>query len=204
VIAVDARIVVKRSTVSGTARLAIRPYPAELEQTIALKDGRRFLMTPIRPEDEPQLAEMVALSSPQDVRFRFLAPIKEFPHRMAARLSQIDYSREMAFIAREAPGGPGAAILGVTHILADPDGETAEYAVMVRSDLKGQGLGYAMMKALIAYGRKRGLKSIFGDVLYENKTMLQMADELGFERMAGDDASVVKVVIDLTRVPPDA
>jgi acetyltransferase len=204
VIAVDARIVVKRSTVSGTARLAIRPYPAELEKVITLKDGRQFTMTPIRPEDEPQLAEMVVLSSPQDVRFRFLAPIKEFPHRMAARLSQIDYSREMAFVARQAPGGPGTPILGVTHILADPDGETAEYAVMVRSDLKGQGLGYAMMQALIAYGHNRGLKTIFGDVLYENKTMLQMADELGFERMPGDDASVVKVAIDLTRPDPAA
>jgi acetyltransferase len=144
---------------------------------------------------------MVTRSSPEDVRFRFLGPLKEFPHRMAGRLSQIDYSREMAFVAREAPGGAGTPILGVARLLADPDNEDAEFAIMVRSDLKGRGLGYALMTVLLAYARRKGLKVVHGDVLYENRTMLQMADELGFVRTAGPDATVVSVAIDLTKPP---
>jgi acetyltransferase len=180
VLALDARIVVRPADM-GHRRLAIQPYPAELEHEIEIDGGRRLLVRPIRPEDEPQLIEMVAQSSPQDVRLRFLGPLKEFPHLMAARLSQIDYDREMALIAVDSATKPGE-ILGVSRIVADPENERAEFAVMVRSDMKGRGLGFQLMKDILATARKRGTKIVHGDVLAENKTMLQMASELGFTR----------------------
>ena len=180
VLALDARIVVM-PLATARRRLAIQPYPVEFEHEVEIDGGRRLLVRPIRPEDEPQLIEMVAQSSPQDVRLRFLGPLKEFPHLMAARLSQIDYDREMALIAVEPATKPGR-ILGVSRIVADPENERAEFAVMVRSDMKGRGLGFQLMKDILACARKRGTKIVHGDVLVENKTMLQMASELGFVR----------------------
>ena len=100
---------------------------------------------------------------------------------MAARLSQIDYDREMALVAIDSSATP-AEILGVSRIVADPENERAEFAVMVRSDMQGRGLGFQLMKDILACARKRGTKIVHGEVLAENRTMLQMATELGFVR----------------------
>ena len=150
--------------------MAIRPYPADLEQDLVLADGFRCHMRPIRPEDASALIEMAVRSTPEDIRLRFLGPIKEFPQAMAARLSQIDYDREMAFIAVAPPGGPTEGeIFGVARLVGDPENENAEFAVMVRSDLKGRGLGFKLMSELVAYARTRGLKQLFSEVLRENR-----------------------------------
>ena len=110
-------------------------------------------------------------------------------------MTQIDYDREMALVAIEGPD-----ILGAARIVADPDNEQAEYAVMVRSDLKGQGLGYQLMTDILDYARSRGIKRVFGDVLRENRTMLSMADDLGFKIMPDvHDPQVMRVDCDLTK-----
>lgn len=199
VIALDARMVLGQADKSR-APLAIRPYPAALAKSLALESGERFSMRPIRPEDEPLLVEMVARSKPDDVRLRFFGPIKEVPHAHAARLSQIDYDREMALIALT--DGEGAqAMVGIVRLIADPNNEAAEYAVMVRSDYKGRGLGYRLMQEMLAYARARGLARVHGDVLRENTVMLTMAGELGgVERKRADDSRVVEVVFDLARM----
>ena len=119
---------------------------------------------------------MVAKSSRKDVRLRFFGSLQEFPHSMAARLSQIDYDREMALVAVDFSATP-AEILGVSRIVADPENERAEFPVMVRSDMQGRGLGFQLMKDILAGARKRGTKIAHGDVLAENRTMLQMATE---------------------------
>jgi acetyltransferase len=172
-------------------RLAIEPYPAELEHDIEIDGGKRLIVRPIRPEDEPRLVELVARSTPQDVRLRFLGAMKEFPHLLAARLSQIDYDREMALVAIDAqPGAGDGEILGASRIVATPENDRAEFAVMVRSDMKGRGLGFQLMKDILACARKRGVSTVFGDVLPENTTMLQMASELGFVRERTEDGMV--------------
>jgi acetyltransferase len=199
VLALDARIVVSREK---RPRFAIRAYPSQLEHDATTRSGRCFHIRPIRPEDEPAILDMLARSSMEDIRLRFFAPMKEISHTFIARLTQIDYDREMAFVAIDGPDMVGAA-----RIVADPDNETAEYAVMVRSDLKGQGLGYQLMTDILDYARSRGIKRVYGDVLRENRTMLAMADDLGF-KISPDihDPQVMRVDCDLTkeRAAPEA
>jgi acetyltransferase len=204
VLALDARIRVAKAAVPGARRLAIRPYPKRLEKLIEIPDGRRFLLRPIRPEDEPLLHETVEHIDPEDLRLRFFTPMKRLPPQLAARLTQIDYDREMALVAVTPPHGPDKALYGVVRLAADPDNRTAEYAVIVRSDMKGKGLGYLLMKEIIAYARERGIAEVRGTVLRDNTTMLRMAAELGFARhIQHDDPGLIEVRIDLT-APPSA
>ncbi len=184
VIALDARVRVRRAEVAGDRRLAIRPYPRELESDAALPDGTAIHLRPVRPEDEPGLIDLVANMSAQDQRLRFFAPMKHLSHELAARLSQIDYDREVALVAEPAERG---MLLGVARFSADPDLERAEYAIAVRSDLKGHGLGYLLMTRLLEVAKARGLKELFGNVLRENDAMLKMCRELGFDIAAHPD-----------------
>ena len=125
---------------------------------------------------------MVLGSTRRDIYLRFFSLMKRFPHMMAARLSQIDYSREMAFVAIAPPDSADAGdILGVAHMIADPNNERAEFAVMVRSDWHGRGLGFKLMQTLITCADRRAIGTLYGDVLRENTTLLQMARELGFK-----------------------
>jgi len=185
-IAVDARVAVTAAAPArgrpGHLRFAIRPYPKEWERRTTLRDGAAILLRPVRPEDEPLYGPFLAAVSQNDLRLRFFAPIKEFGHGFIARLTQIDYARAMAFLAIEEASG---SLLGVVRLHADANYERGEYAVLVRSDLKGRGLGYLLMQLIIDYARAEGLKLIEGQVLSENSTMLNMCRELGF-RLASD------------------
>ncbi|MEH6718562.1 MAG: bifunctional acetate--CoA ligase family protein/GNAT family N-acetyltransferase [Aurantimonas endophytica] len=196
VIALDARVSVR--AVSGAiVSPAIRPYPREFEQPIELADGTPLLLRPIRPEDEAALVAMVERCTPRDLRLRFMGQMRAFPHQTAARFSQIDYDREMALVAMGEPDEAGKlSILGVVRLVSDPENEAAEFAVLVRSDMKGRGLGYRLMTAILDYGRRRGLQRVYGEILRENATMLRMARELGFETEESDPQDdTVKVVV---------
>ena len=183
VIAVDARVSVApverpRGGTHGNPRFAIRPYPTEWQRQIKLQDGTAILVRPVRPEDEPLYGPFFAAVTPTDLRLRFFAPVKEFSHAFIARFTQIDYARAMAFIAIEEATG---AMLGVVRLHADADYASGEYAILVRSDLKGRGLGWQLMQFIIEYARAEGIRSIHGQVLQENTTMLDMCRELGFQ-----------------------
>ncbi|MCB1741497.1 MAG: bifunctional acetate--CoA ligase family protein/GNAT family N-acetyltransferase [Gammaproteobacteria bacterium] len=198
VIALDARI--RLAPASGTqgSRLAIRPYPRELEERIELADGRVLLLRPVLPEDEPALRAGFARLTPEEVRLRFFVPMKTLGHVQAARFTQIDYDREMALVITD-PGIAGESeIYGVVRISADSDNERAEYAVIVRGDMTGMGLGILLMRRIIDHARKRGIGEIFGDVLRENTTMLRLCEFLGFSRsLPPDDPGVVRVTLKL-------
>jgi acetyltransferase len=204
VIATDARVRVAKATEPGTERFAIRPYPRELEGTLALRDGYRLVVRPIRPGDETALRALVDRLSPEDVRFRFFSTLKRLPEMLAARLTQIDYDREMAFVAL-APDDRGEAIrrgdiLGVSRLAADPDNERAEFAVTVRSDVKGRGLGWALMQQLIGYAKARGIGWLHGAVLRENEQMLKLCRDLGFTLEDDpDDPTTYHAVLALKR-----
>ena len=174
-IALDARVRISPAQDPGIARLAIAPYPQDLEITDQLRDGTILRLRPLRPEDEPLLHDLAAHMSAEDLRLRFFTPVRGITHTVAARLSQLDYDREMALLAER----DGTA-LGVVHFFADPDRLRAEYAIAVRSDWKGLGLGFLLMTRLIAIARQWGIGELVGEVMRENEPMLQMCRELGF------------------------
>ncbi|MEK9285232.1 MULTISPECIES: bifunctional acetate--CoA ligase family protein/GNAT family N-acetyltransferase [unclassified Bradyrhizobium] len=182
VTAVDARVVVglpqRKFAGSGPANFAVRAYPSQWERHLSLKDGWRIFARPLRPEDEPAIHEFLRHVTPNDLRLRFFAPMKEFTHEFIARLTQLDYARAMAFIAFDEATHE---MVGVVRIHSDSIYETGEYAILLRSDLKGRGLGWGLMQLIIEYAKSEGLKTISGDVLQENTVMLEMCRQLGFE-----------------------
>jgi acetyltransferase len=195
VIALDARVRVAASSASAIERLAIRPYPSELEEGVE-HGGRRLILRPIRPEDTPQHGRFLAQIAPQDLYTRFFSFVRELPESQLAHFTQIDYDREMAFVAVESTGCGGGDILGVVRACADPDNVTAEFAVLVRSDLKGQGLGTLLMRKLVRYCRERGTRQLWGSVMRENAAMLRLARSLGF-RTRGVEGNTEELVLDL-------
>lgn len=183
VIVLDARVAVAAEADlvqrhSGQSRLAIRPYPKEWERMLRLRDGTEILIRPVRPEDEPLYPPFLQKVTAEDLRLRFFAPVREFGHTFIARFTQIDYARAMAFVAIDPPSGN---MLGVGRVHRLTHENTAEYAVLVRSDLKGRGLGWLLMQMLIEYASREGIRELRGEVLSENSTMLRMCTELGFK-----------------------
>jgi acetyltransferase len=194
--AVDTRIALApadpvRPGPSGHPRFAIRPYPKQWERHVALADGTAVFVRPVRPEDEPLYGPFFACVTPQDLRMRFFAPVKEFTHAFIARFTQIDYARAMAFIALEESSGK---LLGVVRLHANANYDTGEYAILVRSDLKGHGLGLKLMQMIIEYARAEGIGTIEGQVLRENTSMLTMCQQLGFKIASDpDDVGICNV-----------
>lgn len=182
VTAVDARVAVglaqRKFAGSGPANFAVRAYPSQWERRLALKGDWRIFVRPLRPEDEPTIHEFLRHVTAHDLRLRFFAPMKEFTHEFIARLTQLDYARAMAFIAFDEETGE---MVGVVRLHSDSVYESGEYAILLRSDLKGRGLGWTLMQLIIDYARSEGLKTISGDVLKENSVMLEMCRQLGFE-----------------------
>jgi len=173
--------------------------PAELSKTLAIH-GHVFTIRPMNPADMPLLEEMVHRSDPEDIRMRFFVPLKDVPSGFADRLSHLDYNHNMAFVAIELE--QQAALAGIICILGDPTSDKAEYAVMVRSDLKGQGLGYQLMQEILDYARRRQLGHVTGKVLLENVAMLKMVRELGGKIAASADPCVIAVDFDLNAADP--
>jgi acetyltransferase len=182
VTAVDARVAVgppeRKFAGSGPANFAVRAYPSQWERRLALKGDWRIFVRPLRPEDEPTIHEFLRHVTPNDLRLRFFAPMKEFTHQFIARLTQLDYARAMAFIAFDEATNE---MVGVVRLHSDSIYETGEYAILLRSDLKGRGLGWTLMQLIIDYAKSEGLKTISGDVLRENIVMLELCRQLGFE-----------------------
>jgi acetyltransferase len=201
VVALDARIRLERAAAEGSERLAIRPYPQQLEEEITLLDGRRLTLRPIRPEDEPAHMTFFSKLKPDDIRFRFFGLVRPLAHSEMARFTQIDYDREMAFVAT-APGPDGKPeTFGVVRAVTDPDNQRAEFAIIVRSDIKGQGLGYKLMKKIIDYCRSRGTAEIVGQVMRENKAMRKLAEDVGFTARSLPEADAIEMTLDLQAAP---
>ncbi|WP_417666512.1 bifunctional acetate--CoA ligase family protein/GNAT family N-acetyltransferase [Roseibium sp.] len=205
-LALDARVTLGRLQRqpgrAGASRLAIAPYPQEWEDTLLLKGDRKVFVRPVRPEDEDLFKDFFEAVEPEDLRLRFFAPVRDFSHKFLARLTQLDYARAMAFAAIEPETGK---LLGVVRLHADPDHRTGEYAIMVRSDLKGVGLGWALMKLIIRYARADGIETIKGEVLKENTSMLAMCQSLGFKvSTSHDDPGVADVILPVSEIDETA
>jgi acetyltransferase len=197
VLALDARIAVAplepepKFKGVGYNRFAVRPYPKDWEQWLELGDGTKAFVRPLRPEDESLLRSFLEKISADDLRLRFFAPVRHFSHAFLARLTQLDYARAIAFAALDEASGD---LLAVVRLHADANYENAEYAVLVRSDLKGRGIGWKLMELIIRYGKSEKLKRIEGQVLQENTTMLEMCRQLGFQVADDPNDRTMKVV----------
>lgn len=197
VIALDARARIEASALPGPTRLAIRPYPRELEESVTFQ-GRPLMLRPIRPEDDPAHHALFSKLKPEDIRFRFFRGVRELPRSDYARYTQIDYDREMAFIATRTDAEGHPETLGVVRAVADPDNAMAEFAIVVRSDLKGLGLGSILMEKIIRYCRDRGTGELCGEVLTENRAMQALARKLGFVITPGSEEGIRSLSLELS------
>ncbi|MGD2460341.1 peptidyl-lysine N-acetyltransferase PatZ [Escherichia coli] len=180
------------------SRLAVRPYPHQLEEWVELKNGEPCLFRPILPEDEPQLQQFISRVTKEDLYYRYFSEINEFTHEDLANMTQIDYDREMAFVAVRRIDQT-EEILGVTRAISDPDNIDAEFAVLVRSDLKGLGLGRRLMEKLITYTRDHGLQRLNGITMPNNRGMVALARKLGFNVDIQLEEGIVGLTLNLAQ-----
>jgi len=179
VLALDARIRLSPQPCGGAERFAIRPYPDPLEEPV-LWQGREIVMRPIRPDDEARHREFLRHVVAEDMRLRYFQHRGPLPDSELARLTQIDYEREMAFIAVARGADGQEETLGVVRAIADPDNIEAEFAILLRSDLHRRGLGRLLLDKMVRYCTARGTHRLTGLALHENRAMAALARSLGF------------------------
>ncbi len=176
VIAVDGRMRVRATTDSAQSRLAIRPYPHELETEICSLEGRYYSVRPIRPEEEPGLRRFADEVDTRDLWHTFFAPLRDRTHETAARLSQIDYDREMTLVAWD-----GERVSGLARSTADPDFDVAECAVIIRGDLRERGLAGQLLNALLQVISRQGVRRAVLNFPADQSRMIGLSADLGFE-----------------------
>ena len=191
VVAADAAITLRPE--GEAVLLAIPPYPAELTAPFTASDGRTYEVRPIRPEDAAAHGEHFRTLPPEDVRFRFFSAMRELPPAMLARLTQIDYEREMAFVAER-----GGQIFGTARIIREGSGGAAEFAVVVSPAAKGTGLAQHLMQRAVDWARQQGISDLVGHVLADNKPMLAFVQRLGFKLHRNlEDADIMEARLHL-------
>jgi len=186
----------------GEDRLAIRPYPRELEEMVTLRTGRSVTLRPIRPEDEDTHRAFLASLSDEDLRLRFFGVVqRDFDHKDIARFTQIDYDREMAFIATGPDENGNPETLGVMRTNTKPDNTEAEFAIVIRSDQKGGGLGSMLFEKGIHYTKLRGTTVLSGQTMIENKAMQGLSMKFGFVVSPDPhDEDLVEMILDMEKV----
>jgi acetyltransferase len=177
IVALDARVRIADPAIEPREPMAIRAYPSEWQVDVNLHAIGEVRIRPIRPEDEALYQTFFSNVTTDDRRLRFFGAGQKLANSFFARLTQIDYAREMAFVAISHATG---ALLGVVRLVIDSAYEHAEFAILVRSDLKGRGLGWRLMEHVIEYAKSEGLHEVQGLALAGNTMMLQMSRELGF------------------------
>jgi acetyltransferase len=196
-IALDARIEIDPAAIElpgPNPALALRPYPVEWETEFA-SGGSTYRVRPIKPADIALYPAFLARVSPTDIRLRFLAARKAFPDEMLKRLTQLDYDRDMAFVVLEPASGE---LAGVGRLSCDPDRTMGEYALLVRTDLQGHGIGWQLLKQIVAYAKAERIGRIEGIVVAENAAMLKMCREFGFSvAHHPDEPGLMLVAFDL-------
>lgn len=202
-LALDARVRLSSRPVGGADRFSILPYPTQWVRTQEW-NGRSIMVRPIRPEDEAQHRRFLESLDPEDIRMRVFHSRSELPRSELARLTQIDYDREMAFIAEAWDEKGETQTLGVARTVSDPDNVEAEFAIVVRSDLKGQGLGTLLFDRLIEHAKHRGIERLVGLVLRENTRMLKLSRAMGFEADPAEpaDSGLRRMVRNLAGAKP--
>ena len=173
-----------------------------LERHVTLRNGTRVLIRPLKVADAALYPDFLKEVTREDLRLRFFSAMSEVRPALIDKLIHYDPQHAMAFIAIEERTG---RMLGVVRLHDDANGVGGEFAILLRSHLKGHGLGWLMMKHMIAYAKEKALKTVHDQVLAENATMLQMCAELGFHTIDDPGERGVKVVtLPLDEVPAEA
>ncbi len=197
----DADLILHAYQGDAHQRLAIRPYPVEYEEVVTLRSDEQILLRPILPEDEPKHADFIHHVSKEDLYRRFFTEVGEFNHEALANLTQIDYDREMAFVAIAHLGGE-RSIIGVSRALINPDNTDAEFAILIQTDQKGKGLGQLLMRKIIDYCQQKGTRQMSGMTMPSNSGMLGLARKLGFKVDIQFEDGVADMVLPLLTTPP--
>jgi acetyltransferase len=199
VVALDARVRVRLATQPALTPLAIRPYPQELEETVHIA-GSELLLRPIRPDDGESLKLFYEMATPKDLRLRFFMARREVPQSELARYSQIDYDREMTFVALAPADSQGRRpMVAEVRAICDPDNIRAEFAIQVASAWQGKGLGRLLLAKMIEYLRARSTREVVGQCLRENTGMAALAQHAGFD--VKDDIAEGGIVMHLSLAP---
>src|SRR5262245_40357296 len=169
-----------------------------LERHVVLRDGEKDFIRSLKPDDAALYPDFIAEVSADDLRLRFFVPMREVSHDLIDKLVHYNTAHAMAFIATSESSG---RMLGVVRLHDDLCGGGAEFAILVRSQREGHGLGWLLMKHMIAYARQKGLQIVHGQVLDENATMLQMCSELGFHVADDEEPGVKRVVLAMDELP---
>jgi acetyltransferase len=192
-LALHATVRLSVQAAAGALNFAIRPYPSNLVETIDWR-GRKLTLRPIRPEDQAQHIEFLSRLDPDDIRMRVFYSRRSIERSELARLTQIDYAREMAIVAVDTGPDGKERTLGVVRAIADPDNVSAEFGIVVRSDMKGERLGGLLMQRIIDYQRAHGTKKLVATVLAENHRMLELAKHLGFVEVPNPDGDGTRAI----------
>jgi len=202
-VALDARIIIDRECffkkIKPYEHLAIRPYPTKYIKKCTIKDGRKILLRPVKPEDEPLINDLFNTFSEETMRFRFFHVIKNISHEMLASYCNIDYSREMTIVAERSENN-SKRILGMARLVVEPDGEKGEIAIVVGDPWQNLGLGTRLLDHIVDVGRDMGLKSIFGEILVENTRMIHLCYKKGFKIERLDEESYLASLSNLKKV----
>ena len=192
-VAVDARIVIEwdrimREVADHQDQALIAAYPKEYTASRKLKDGTEVVLRPIRAEDEGRFDDLIKSLSAESMRFRFFEIIKEIPHETLTKYCNLDYDRQIAIVAELQQGG--RQIIGAGRVIAEPDGKSGEFAVLVTDEWQRKGLGSILMDYIINVARNMHLESIFAAVLPDNIKMMRLCEKKGFKMETLDEETV--------------
>jgi acetyltransferase len=193
VTALDAHVVIDEEALKNPlpsySHLLLRPYPERLMKKVKLVDGTETLLRPIKPEDEPLWLEMLGSCSKESIYSRFRYNFHFDSHEVATQFCYIDYARELAIVAEIEENGR-KRLIGVGRLIADPDVETVEYAVLITDAWQGKDLGKILTQYCLQIARDNHLKKIYAETTKDNKPMISVFKKLGFEVKFDEDTNV--------------
>ena len=194
---VDARVLLHPATTTSPNHLVISPYPEQYESEEVTSGGLSIFVRPIKPEDAPLLVDHFNTLSRTSIYYRFFGALKALPHSMLVRFTQVDYDRSIDLVAMEKDARGEERMLGVARVITDPDGKRAEFAVLVGDPWQGKGVGARLLEKSLSIAKERGIETVWGVVLRENKGMLSLARSLGFSISMSQDPGEMELNIDL-------
>lgn len=194
--AADARMVVEESPMPAPRHLIIAPYPNQFVSDWLMEDGTPVKIRPMKPEDEPLVADFLSTCSEETIYFRYFRRIRRWTHDMLIRFTQNDYDRELGLMAVSVPPGP-EVMLGVSRLVMNPDRQGAEFALIVADPWHGKGLGAKLLELIIEVAREMGVKRLWGALLSENQPMLALVKKFGFSLKPDRSAGTVHVELEL-------